>query len=303
MPHVYLLTESRFLNRDDSNHHAQHVLEEDVLLSAALLDLGISSQRVNWADSSIDWSTADAAVFRTTWDYFDRFKEFESWLNLASKQVPLINPLSLLRWNMDKHYLLDLNERGFPIVPSIFIEQGEKRSLAELHASSGWDEVILKPCISGTARHTYRLDQSNIPAHESILAELLQDEAMMLQEFHESIIERGEVSHMVINGRYTHSVLKQSKGDDFRVQDSFGGTLHAYSASPSEIALAESVFASCAPSPIYGRLDIMWNNEGGQMIGELEIIEPDLWMRMHPEAAINFAQGIQRALKAQEAAS
>ncbi len=298
MPHVYLLTEIRYLDSDDSNSHNQHVFEEDALLSAALLDLGISSQRVNWSDSSIDWNKADAAIFRTTWDYFSRFKEFDPWLDVVSKQIPLINPLSLLRWNMDKHYLLDLKERGFPIVPSVFIEQGETRSLSELHASSGWDEVILKPCISGTARHTYRMEQSTIADHESIFAKLLQEESMMLQEFHESIIERGEASHMVINGKYSHSILKQSKGGDFRVQDSFGGTLHDYSASPSERALAEAVFASCTPSPVYGRLDIMWNSKGGPMIGELEIIEPDLWMRLSPGSAEQFAQGITNALQA-----
>jgi hypothetical protein len=296
MAHVYLLTESRFIDTAASNSHTQNVLKEDELLSAALLNFGISSQRVNWSDESIDWSKADAAVFRTTWDYFSRFKEFDPWLNMVSKEIQLINPLPLLRWNMDKHYLLDLNDRGFPIVPSVFIEKGETRSLAELHAASGWDAVILKPCISGTARHTYRLDQTSIPKHESILAELLEEESMMLQEFHESIIERGEVSHMIINGKYTHSVLKQSKGDDFRVQDSFGGTLHEYSASSSEIALAEAVFASCTPSPVYGRLDIMWNSKGDLMIGELEIIEPDLWMRMSPASAVRFAEGIANAL-------
>lgn len=298
MPLVYLLTDKRFVEPYEPDWYVQQILDEDALLSAALIEKGIDPLRVNWSDENLDWSKADAAVFRTTWDYFERFEEFDSWLNRASALVPFINPISLLRWNMDKHYLSDLDKRGFPIVPSIFIEKGETKSLAEIHTESGWGEVILKPCVSGAARHTYRLDRSSVPEHEGILAQLLKEEAMMLQEFHESILERGEVSHMVMNGKYTHSVLKQSKGDDFRVQDDFGGTVQIYTASEEEKNLAEAVFASCTPCPVYGRLDIMWNAAGERMIGELELIEPELWMRMSPDSATDFAKGIARYLEA-----
>ena len=297
MSFVYLLTESRYVEPVNPDLHVQQVLSEDELLSIELLKRGISTQRVDWSDDQVDWTKADAAVVRTTWDYFNRFKTFDRWLDRVSQLIPFINTIELLRWNMDKHYLLDLEARGFPIVPSIFIEKGESRSLAEIHTSSGWDEVILKPCVSGTARHTYRLDSRNSAAHEGILAELLQEESMMLQEFHDTILDRGEVSHMVMNGNYTHSVLKQSKGDDFRIQANFGGTIHKYTASDKEKSLAESVFASCTPCPVYGRLDIMWNAAGEPMIGELEIIEPDLWMRMSPDSAEQFAIGIANKLQ------
>ncbi len=296
MPLVYLLTDSRFVDPEHPDWYVQQILDEDRLLSDALLELGIDSKRVDWADDRIDWKSGDAAVVRTTWDYFSRFNEFDRWLNKVSKLIPFINPISLLRWNLDKHYLQDLADRGFPIVPSIFIEKGSNKTLAEIHATSGWDQVVLKPCVSGGAYHTYRVSPRTIAEHEAILTKLLTNESMMLQEFHETILDRGEVSHMVMNGKYTHSVLKKSKGSDFRVQDDFGGTVHDYTASEAEKKLAEAVFASCEPLPVYGRLDIMWDSSGAQMIGELEIIEPELWMRKSPESATEFAKGISASL-------
>ena len=289
---ITLLTDRRYLVEKPGDTYVDNILLEARILMEALEKCGFKVARTNWDNPNFDWTETRFAIFRTTWDYFNRFKAFDQWLNRVSELIPFINPIELLRWNMDKLYLSDLEERGFPIVPSIFIEKGETRSLAEIHTSSGWDEVILKPCVSGTARHTYRLDIRNIAAHEAILAELLQEEAMMLQEFHDTILDQGEVSHMVMNGKYTHSVLKQSKGDDFRVQANFGGTLHMYTATDEEKALAEAVFASCTTCPVYGRLDIMWNAAGEPMIGELEIIEPDLWMRRCPDSAEQFAIGI-----------
>ena len=47
-------------------------------------------------------------MFRTTWDYFFRFDEFSAWLDRVSALTHLINPVEQVRWNMDKHYLRDL---------------------------------------------------------------------------------------------------------------------------------------------------------------------------------------------------
>lgn len=300
MSHVFLLTEKRFLTARSGDWYTQQVLDEDKLLSDALLTLGITTTRVEWSDPKIDWTSANAAVFRTTWDYFDRPSEFDAWLDTVQSQLLLINAPSLIRWNMDKHYLKDIEKRGFPIVKTVFIQPGDSTTLSEVMESMNWTEVVLKPCISGGARETHRIRKDQVSAYEPVLQKLVAQESMIIQEFHQSILDQGEVSHMVMGGNYTHSVLKKGKGDDFRIQDDFGGTLHTYEANKAEKAMAEAVFASCSPLPVYGRLDIMWDTAGNPMIGELEIIEPELWLRKHPAAALPFAKGIQRALEEAE---
>ncbi|MFV1884530.1 MAG: ATP-grasp domain-containing protein [Balneola sp.] len=294
---VVILTESRYLNPTKVNDYIQNVLTEDGLLQASLEELGLKVARKDWADPDFDWSTTKSAVFRTTWDYFDRFEEFKTWLKRVESQTQFFNPVSQIRWNMDKWYLLDLKGKGIRIVETRYIERGERRPLAEVIAETNWEEVILKPTIAGAARHTYRLNKDNIEEHESIFRSLIENEDMMIQPFQKNIMIKGEVSFMVIGGRYTHSVLKKGKSGDFRVQDDFGGSLHEYNPSPEEITFAEEVAKACVPLPAYARVDVMWDNEGELAVSEVELIEPELWFRRNKKAAEKLAGVIVGKLK------
>jgi glutathione synthase/RimK-type ligase-like ATP-grasp enzyme len=101
-------------------------LDEDLPpLAAALSQAGSDVQIVNWDDASVDWARFDSAVLRSTWDYTTRLPEFLAWADALAKVTRLHNPLDLIRWNTDKHYLGDLARAGVPAVPSYFIEPGE----------------------------------------------------------------------------------------------------------------------------------------------------------------------------------
>lgn len=286
---IMILTESRYLRPKQETEYVQNILLEDGLLQKAFENLGLKAKRVDWADPEIDWESTRAAIFRTTWDYFDRFDEFEKWLDEVELKTRFINPISQIRWNMDKWYLKDLKERGVHIVETRYIERGTTSNLKTLITQSGWKEVILKPTIAGAARHTYRIDLNNIDEHESIFRKLIADEDMMLQPFQYNVMEKGEVSMMVVGGQYTHSVLKKGKEGDFRVQDDFGGTLHPYEPTDEEITLAEQVAKACEPLPAYARIDLMWDNENKLAVSEVELIEPELWFRRNPESADKLA--------------
>ena len=42
----------------------------------------------------------------------------------------------------------------------------------------------------------------------------------------------------------------------------------------------------------YARIDVIWNNENELCIGEIELIEPELWFRMNENAAQACAQAV-----------
>jgi hypothetical protein len=101
-------------------------LDEDLLpLATAVGAAGIDFQIVTWDDASVDWAQFDIAVLRSTWDYTTRLPEFLAWADTVSQTTRLHNPLDVIRWNTDKHYLGDLARAGVPAVPSYFIEPGE----------------------------------------------------------------------------------------------------------------------------------------------------------------------------------
>lgn len=254
--------------------------------------------RVDWSRPEVDWTKFRCAVFRTIWDYFERAEEFNAWLGRVEEQTALCNTPETVRWNMDKHYFADLEAAGVPVVATRYIERGSTSSLGDILEESGWAEAIVKPCVSGAARHTYRVNRGNARELEAIVRELLVAESLMLQPFIEDVMRVGEDTLMVIDGRYTHAVRKVPKSGDFRVQEDHGGTVHDYAPTAEQIELAERTMAAWRPRPAYGRVDMVRDNEGRLAVMELEVIEPELWLRHHPPAAEALADALAKALEA-----
>jgi len=280
-----ILTDCRYHNPKELNDYINNVLLEDKLLKNALEKKGLRVTRTYWDNPDFDWSETKYAIFRSTWDYFDRIDEFLPWIEKTSQLTSFINPISLIKWNLDKHYLADLKEYGIDIPDTIFIKKGDKRTLSEILTDTNWAEFILKPAISGAARHTYRFYRAEIINYEEIFSELIANESMLLQEFQKNILSQGELAFMLFGGRFSHSVLKIAKAGDFRVQDDFGGTVHDYNPTENEIAFAEKAIAALSTLPAYARVDVFWNNEGKPVVSELEMIEPELWFRKSEKAA------------------
>ncbi|MCK0159665.1 RimK family alpha-L-glutamate ligase [Allomuricauda sp. F6463D] len=295
---VVVLTDHRYVAPKKSSPYIKNVLLEDQLVLEALENQGFNVVRKSWDDSNFDWSTTKFALFRTTWDYFDRFSEFSKWLESTSKRTRFINSQKLIYWNIDKHYLQDLSNNGVTIPKTVFIEKGTTITLAnaisnsEVNNGFNTDAYILKPCVSGAARHTYKIHKDAIENYESIFQKLVAEEAMMLQEFQKNIVSEGEISMMVFNGEFTHAVLKIAKPGDFRVQDDFGGTVHNYTPNQEQIAFAQGVVKAAPELPIYARVDIFRDNEGNWALAELEIFEPELWFRLNHKAADKLAFAI-----------
>ena len=294
---VVILTDRNYAKPSNDPHLSDIFLEDD-LLKQALIELGLKAERLSWDDSDFDWSQTKSVIFRSTWDYFERFDEFSNWLKEVSEKTVLFNSKEIIYWNIDKHYLKDLNANGINTADTRFIEKGESITLKALHNELGWDETVLKPCVSGTARHTYRLNLSNIDSHESIFKQLISDESMMLSPFQHDIVKTGERSLVMLNGEFSHAVLKVAKKGDFRVQDNFGGTVHVYKPTPMEVKFAQMVVNACPELPIYARVDIFTDNNGELAVLEVELIEPELWFRNNPKAANVLAEALKEKLNA-----
>ena len=86
--------------------------------------------------------------------------------------------------------------------------------------------------------------------------------------------------------------MKKAKPGDFRVQDDFGGSVEKYIPSEEEINFAENVVAACDPLPLYARVDMIWDNNNIPAVGELELVEPELWFRYYPKSADLLAESI-----------
>ena len=71
---VVVLTDSRYVNPLKTNTYISNVLREDELVINALKEKNLSVVKKDWNDSIFDWETTRSILFRSTWDYFDKFE-------------------------------------------------------------------------------------------------------------------------------------------------------------------------------------------------------------------------------------
>jgi len=289
---IVILTDNRYVNPTKTDWYINQVLLEDQILFDSLAKKGLTVCKKDWADKNFDWTSTKYAIFRTTWDYFERFDEFFIWLENTKNKTTFINSTEIINWNIDKHYLQDLAKKNVNIAPTLFIEKGESNTLSRLLQKTKWKEAVIKPAISGAARHTYRINMKNYKEYEIIFRDLIVKECVLFQEFLMNIETQGEISLIMIGEEYTHAVKKIAKKGDFRVQDDHGGTVEQYTATTSEIEFAKKCIEKCPYSPIYARVDVVYDNNNKLSLSELELIEPELWFRNYPRAAEKLAEEI-----------
>ena len=296
MTDITLLTCRAYYKPDNITPYIQNILLEQELLKSAFEAKGLKVDITYWDNPSYEWQQTKSVLFRTVWDYFERFDEFWEWLEQVKTKTRLINSYELIKWNIDKHYLRDLKNNDIQVVPTYFVDKGNNISLKEIAYFKDWKHIVIKPAISASAFNTYKITNDEIEQKEQLFHELLQTHDMLVQPFFPTISDLGEASLMVFGGKFTHAILKKAKTGDFRVQDDFGGTVHDYNPTQEEIDFAEKVFQSCISMPIYGRVDIIWDTNKNLYLSELEIIEPELWIRNRPESAKKIADAVIKIL-------
>ena len=289
---VVVLTDSRYVNPLETDAYINNVLKEDELVINALEGKDLSVIKKDWNDPNFNWNNTRSVLFRSTWDYFDNFEQFKKWFDKTRNTCLMINSSETIEWNLDKHYLLDLQKHQIPIPNSEFIQRESSVDLSLLMQEKKWNEIVVKPTISGAAKNTYRLKKEDINLFDSTWKKLIYQEDFIVQEFQNNVITKGEVAMMVIGGKYTHAVLKKAKEGDFRVQDDFGGSIAKYSPSEKMVKLAEKCTGILSAIPSYARVDIIWDNSGDLAVSELELIEPELWFRLNPNAAQKLAEHV-----------
>ena len=252
-------------------------------LLAAFAGLGIAASAEIWS-SGVDWSRFQAVVIRSCWDYHLRVDEFREWIHqLEARKIPVINPAELIRWNIDKHYLHELSERGVTIPDTLWLGHGERIDLRELCHAHGWPSAVVKPLISASA---YRTERKSAGVVEGPL---------LVQEYVAEIESGGEWSLMYFQGAFSHAVRKRASEGDFRVQKEFGGTAEA-AAPPSKVRdAAEAAIRALARRPVFARVDLVERGPSVVLM-ELELIEPELFVTHAPGAARRLALAIQSAL-------
>ncbi|MBM7504430.1 RimK family alpha-L-glutamate ligase [Agromyces aurantiacus] len=267
------------------------LFEDDRLLIAALGRRGVDAVPLAWSDDA-DWAAFDLAVLRSTWDYVDRLPEFLAALEaIEARGCRVRNPIDAVRWNSDKHYLVDLAEMGVPVVPVIRASSVERAAVARAVAAAGWDELVVKPTVGVGGAGVVRLRASRLVDHLASTSG-----PVFVQPFAPAVLDEGEYSFAVIGGEVSHALRKRPAEGDFRAHGIYGGTIERHTPTESDLMEIRELAARLPFELDYARIDVV-RFAGRLRVLELELIEPILYLGMADGSADMLADAVLRHLR------
>jgi O-ureido-D-serine cyclo-ligase len=279
---------------------AARALDEDMLpLIGAFAAAGVRAEIADWDDEAVDWAAYDAALLRSAWDYTERLPQFLSWVERTASLTRLLNPAAVVRWNADKHYLLELAAAGLPIVPSTFAEPGaqEAQVLGEFLGEHACAELVVKPAVGAGSRDARRHPSS---ARQEILghmrALLSGGRSLILQPYLEAVDHHGETALIFIAGAFSHAIRKGPllpPGAASTTQLFAAETIHLRAPGAHELAVARRVLALLPFGELlYARVDLIPGPHGEPHLLELELAEPSLFLAHAPGSAARLARAL-----------
>lgn len=280
--------------KDNGKYHLINVANEDDTLLDFLKAKEYHITKEIWNDAEVKWENYDLVILKSPWDYFDLIEDFYTWLTkLEHQKIRLLNPIDIVKWNADKHYLQEIEKAGLKVTPSTFLSKGERINLITYFELFNTDQLIVKPCVSGGSKNTFKVTATNVEEITATLTQLILNEDFIIQPFLKEIEEHGEWSFLFFNGKFSHAILKKAKEGDFRVQASFGGTVNAKNAPVDYLHSAQLYVNQFAKGCLYARVDgtII---DGEFYLMELELIEPFLFLAEHQDSLANYHQALQQ---------
>lgn len=264
--------------------------DEDTELINFLISKGLNVVPTIWNDENVDWSQFDVAIIKSPWDYHNHLHEFLNWLDhLERLGIKVLNPVEIIKWNSDKHYLKDIVDKQLPVIASEYVEKGSSFG-KHFFEVFGADQLVVKPCVSAGAQNTVTINRDNFDKRSKEINEFLKEQDYMVQPFVEEI-KNGEWSFLFFNGKYSHCSLKTPKQGDFRVQHYHGGSISYPTPDPVHIEQAGTYLKTLPQSTLYARVDgVLINNSFHLM--ELELIEPYLFLNGSSELQENYYQAL-----------
>lgn len=289
MKPVYIVTSQEFIN----NPHS-----DDQLLLSALANQGISSNIVAWTDEKISWQDASLVLIRSTWDYCQNYRKFITWTKMVDRLTELWNPLEIIHWNSNKKYLMELQEKGIPVIPTVFLDKNAITDIRSLFSLWKTKQIVVKPIIGSNSFATFFLERKISEKDLHTIQKMAAKHIFFAQPYMKTVEDYGERSLVFINGKFAHA-FRKTPFHTFTAQDQGREKEMMVYPSKKELHLAETIINRLKCRILFGRVDMVNDDNGIPRVIELELIEPRLnlhYSDMSLELLANTVQQIQYSL-------
>lgn len=266
---------------------------EDLALHKELEAQGCKTDFVIWDTFHSNCFLYDIAIIRSTWDYTQKVDLFLKTLeNISLKNIKLINSFEVIKWNYNKIYLKQLKSLGVPIVPTKFFQQLTTKDIFLIFQEWDCEELVVKPCISAGGQNTYLINTQN-PSQWKAALEVKNP---MVQPFLSSIYTKGELSFIFLKQQFQYCIQKTPNSGKFLCQSEHGGSQKLFTPTSSQIQCAQNCLLASTKAltetPLYSRVDMIYDSHENLLLIELELIEPYLFFSEKADASKIFAQTV-----------
>ncbi|MBO9554805.1 hypothetical protein [Cellulomonas sp.] len=283
---------------------------DDHPLLQLLVERGIATDVVVWDDPTIDWATYHHVLIRSTWDYTERPAQFADWTRRVTRTSELINPADVVQWNIDKTYLRDLEQRGLPIVPTIWLDPERNFDARAIHTRfPAFGDFVVKPTVSAGSRDTGRY-AADVTSSRSLAITHAKNllgvgRRVMIQRYLKQVDTVGETALIYIDGQFSHAVRKGALLEGpYREGETEGVLYRREVMTPREasdaerdvadrvVAAVEEIFPDSGRPFLYTRVDLLPDDEGNPVILEVELTEPSFFFGYAPGSVERFVDAL-----------
>lgn len=250
-------------------------------LKSELESQGLKVRPVVWNQMEVDWSNFKNLLFCSVWDYCNNYPLFHKWLAAREKQCNVINSPEIIRWNLNKSYLQHFEKNSIPVIPTRWIY--EQNQLTYLNLD--WQDVVVKPAVgagsSGMKKFESLRQTDKMKTHINFL---LEDSIVMVQPYLESADKYGETALIYFNGELSHTTHRPLGGHKGTADERVETATHI-EPSNEQIELGKKVLENIPFKPTYIRVDLLKDDSGKDVVLEVEMIEPSLFLKNSKTAA------------------
>lgn len=269
-------------------------------LGGALAEHGAIVSTPAW-DERTPWAEFDGVIAEFVSAASSRRAEFLAWAAATAAVTPIWNPLPLVAWNSDKHYLTELAAHGVATVPTVRTSPGQRWVPPET------SEYVVKPAVFCAGKDSARFGRH--PVERALAARhaeqlLSQGHTVLTQPYQRGIDACGETSLVYLDGRFSHALTRETalhRGSGPYAGGRFATKVTATIASRAERERADGVVAVISAGfgiPLYARVDLVPGEDARPLLIGCELTRPVLYLRHHAPAASTLAGALLSRLTA-----
>ena len=222
--------------------------------------------------SNVPLKDFDIIYINTLGSIKDKMDSFLPFLRNLKNLPKVINDPETFEYNLDKKYLLFLQEKGIQTIQTKEISGIDYSELLRM-SFNGIEEIVLKPRMFGE-RMKGVIKRSDLKSEEDFQKyQIEHGKNILIQPYLKEIITKGERSLIFVGNNFSHAIWRYREN----WKSNPCGKYEQVKPTKKELKIAENTL-SVWPKPYHiTRFDFVMN-KGEPFLSEVEMGNPNIWL-------------------------